>query len=392
MKKIFLTLFSLMLFNFNVSYALDPNSIAKPNEVRYMEPLKLDDAHLGKRVTCYRPMREGSPRMDIIKLNNKIIANNYGHGGAGWTLAPGSASYVVSLVEKEIKQNQYSKKEPITVIGAGAMGLFSTLALVEKGYKNITLVAENFEDLTSHKAGGLFGVASMNNDLEMTKLIDKIAIESAIFFKNIANQKNKNFKEGVRIIPSYFENREDSELESYVGVVIEPAKDVILDFGNGVTRKMVVYDDNIFMDTEKLMILIKDFLKDKVKFVKKKVENFAEIKDKIIINCTGNGAKQLSGDDKMISVQGHLIMLKNQDLKNMNHMLSIKGKFGEHKTKAGADVKRSFYAFPKPTVGGNKNDIGVIGGTFIENTDSSTPNEEEFDILIKRARDFYGIK
>jgi glycine/D-amino acid oxidase-like deaminating enzyme len=138
------------------------------------------------------------------------------------------------------------------------------------------------------------------------------------------------------------------------------------------------------------MDLLYKNLEGKVKFVTKKVENFAEVEDKVIVNCTGNGAKELAKDEKMVSVQGHLIMLENQEPKDINHMILVY--FGKNKTKSGFDVKRSFYIFPKRTLGSNARDVGVIGGTFIEGATASTPNEEEFDIMLQGAKDFYGIK
>jgi hypothetical protein len=35
--------------------------------------------------------------------------------------------------------------------------------------------------------------------------------------------------------------------------------------------------------------------------------------------------------------------------------------------------------------------VGVIAGTFIENADNTTPNIEEFDILLQTAKSFYGL-
>ncbi|WP_341756567.1 MULTISPECIES: hypothetical protein [unclassified Candidatus Tisiphia] len=61
-------------------------------------------------------------------------------------------------------------------------------------------------------------------------------------------------------------------------------------------------------------------------------------------------------------------------------------------TESGQDVERVFYVFPKKLAGSGSNDIGVIGGTFIEGATSGTPNNKEFDIMIKNAKDFYGIK
>lgn len=64
---------------------------------------------------------------------------------------------------------------------------------------------------------------------------------------------------------------------------------------------------------------------------------------------------------------------------------------GEAKTKSDQKIKRSFYIFPKRLPNTAANDVGVIGGTFIEGADSTTPNQEEFDIMLENARKFYGI-
>src|SRR6185369_6308566 len=98
-------------------------------------------------------------------------------------------------------------------------------------------------------------------------------------------------------------------------------------------------------------------------------------------NCSCNGAKQLSHDDKMVSVQGHLIMLKHENPKDVNYMMLVY--FGKDKTKNNQDITRSFYFFPKRLVGSKLDDVGVIGGTFVENADSSTPNNEEFEIMLE---------
>ena len=60
--------------------------------------------------------------------------------------------------------------------------------------------------------------------------------------------------------------------------------------------------------------------------------------------------------------------------------------------KSGQKVKRSFYIFPKHLPNTGANDVGVIGGTFIEGAHDDTRNEEEFEILVEGAKKFYGIK
>jgi hypothetical protein len=386
-KIITLSLSLLLLFVNNFAIAAAPQ--IETIEIRKITPPKLDKAYLGKRILCHRPMRQGAPKMQVEKIGDKLIAHNYGHGGSGWTLGPGAAKYVIELLENNMKTQGLSKETPIVVVGAGALGLFSALELVNQGYKNITIVAESFTDLTSHNAGGLLAPVSMDNEPEMQKLIDKIGIDAYRFYQNIAEGKNNTIPSGAIVVPTYFENREDSGLEPYVGAVMQPAKDVILDFQNGTVRKMVAYDDGIFMDTGALMTSLKNALENKVHFKHKKISNFSEISEKVIVNCAGNGAKSLSNDNKMVSVQGHLIMLKDQKPEDLQYMILVY--FGKAKTKAGFDVKRSFYIFPKKLPGSAPQDIGVVGGTFIEGADRTTPNHEEFEVMLNGAKQFYGL-
>jgi hypothetical protein len=65
--------------------------------------------------------------------------------------------------------------------------------------------------------------------------------------------------------------------------------------------------------------------------------------------------------------------------------------FGEGKTEADQKVKRSFYIFPKRLASSRPQDIGVIGGTFVEGGNPNTPNLKEFETLLKGAKQFYGV-
>ncbi len=365
--------------------------LSQEMEVRKIIPPKLGTNSLGPKVICYRPMRRGSPNISVEQKYGKIIVNNYGHGGSGWTLAPGSAEYAINLLVDSKYASDLKKDTPITIVGAGVIGLFAAYNLFTRGYKNLTIVAEKFDALTSHNSGGLIAPVSMDNNPQMEKIVYKIGLKAYNFYKAIVEKSNHDFTEGAFTLPSYFENRQDSGLESYVGAVMEPAKDVILDFGNGTTRKMVVYDDGIFVDVSKIMIALTNYLKkNKVKFIKKKINSFSQIRNKFIINCTGLGAKELCGDCQLVSVQGHLIMLKNQNPAELQYMIQIYLKDGT--TKSGQKVKRAFYIFPKHLPNSGNNDVGVIGSTFIEGATSLTPNNEEFDIVCKNAKKFFGVR
>jgi hypothetical protein len=361
-------------------------------ETRKIVPPAFEPVNLGERILCYRPMKHGMPNLSIEQINNKVIAHNYGHGGSGWTLGPGSAKYVNSLlIESAVGKALTDKSTPIAIIGAGLVGLFTAYDLVKRGFSNITIYAEKIDCLASHYAGGLLAPVSMDNDHAMQPIIDQIGIDAYRFYDEIARNKNNDFKQGARLVPSYFNSREDSGLEAYVGKVMKPAKEVLLDFGNGTTRNMVVYDDGIFMNTALLMAELHEFIQSHhIKILLGKIEAFNELEQEFIFNCSGLGATELAQDKTLVPVQGHLIMLKNQIPENMNYMILVY--FGEGKTEVGQKVKRSFYIFPKHLPDSAPQDIGVIGGTFIEGGSPDKPNLKEYDSIIDEANQFFGIK
>jgi hypothetical protein len=229
----------------------------------------------------------------------------------------------------------------------------------------------------------------MSNDPQLQPLIDQIGIDAYKFYEQISKGLQADFKKGAVIVPTYFENREDSGLEPYVGKVMQPAKDVMLDFGNGTQRRMVSYDDGIFVDTAIMMKSLRDYLTPKVTFVTQKIDKLSDITSPLIFNCTGLGAFNLNNDAEVAPVQGHLIMLKDQVPANLQYMLLVY--FNNATTTAGQEVKRSLYLFPKQLLNTPVNDIGVLGGTFIENATPNTPNLEEFKIMVDNAKKFYGI-
>lgn len=361
----------------------------KGAEVRSITPPRLSDAHLGRHIRCYRPQRTGSPNLTVEQVGTKLVAHNYGHGGSGWTLAPGTAAYVVDLAEQSPQGRALTKDQPITVIGAGVVGLFTAYELVQRGYTKVTVTAASFDNLTSHNAGGLLAPVSMDNAPEMQALIDRVGIDAYRFYATIAKGEHPEFSGGVKIVPTYFRTREESGLEPYVGQVMQPAKDVVLDFGNGTRQPMVAYDDGIFMDTAAMMQSLTEYLTPRTTFVKGSVSNYDEVQSSVVFDCTGLGAEALNHDDKMVSVQGHLIMLKDQRPADLEYMILVY--FGKDHTPSGQTVKRSFYIFPKHLLNTGPNDVGVIGGTFIEGGSPATPNTAEFEIMMRGARDFYGI-
>lgn len=353
-------------------------------DTHYLQRPRLQTQHLGERLLCYRPIRNGMPNISITTDGDKTIVHNYGHGGSGWTLAPGCVQYLVQQFNATAKAQ---KDAPLVIIGAGVMGLLTAYMLHQIGYQNITLLAEQFDNLTSHKAGGFCAPTHVTADSTVRERIHIFGIDSYRFYAAIARKENKDFDpQGARLIPVYV-MRDEQRLQAYEGVVMNTPQDVIVDFSNGKRHPMKVYDDAIFMDTQRLMNSLLSFLQDKITLQQKRVESFDEIKTPFIFNCAGLGARTLNHDVTVTSAQGHQILLQQQP-EGLNYMIGFQA--GEGVTAYQQPVRLSVSLFPKQTLGAPATSIGILGGTYIEGADETTPNNEEFDRLIERARDFFG--
>ena len=350
----------------------------KPGLVRLLTPPSLSSQNLGRKILCHRPLRHGFPCLHAYydKIGNRYISHQYGHGGAGWTLAPGSSRYSVNQIENLAGRNLQNDSQ-ISIIGAGIIGLMTAFRFYDKGYKNITVIAANHEESASHEAGGLVAPISMDNtDSKQADLLSTICKESYLFYKAIAQGSIPSLAQGVQFLPVYFLGRHESGLETYVGHVMRPAQDVTVDFGTGITRSMVVYDDGILVQTKLFLAALKEYLKGKVHFVTRHIDSLEEIQTPFIMNCTGMGAAHLvsGGDSNLVSVQGHLITLKDQDLNSIQYMLSAF--LGDEVSTSGFPVRRAHYMFPKlfdasPVKANGRVDAGVFGGTFIVGTSLS---------------------
>lgn len=359
---------------------------SNPSEIRFITPPKLESEHMSNRILCSRPYRLAGPFMQIAHLPTKIVAHNYGHAGSGWALGPGSVHEVITQLEKTLLKEHIKKDEPIAIIGAGIIGLLSAHFLVNKGYKAIHLYAESYTNLASHQAGAQLSIGTIPvKGLQGNQII----CYSYEFYQSIKDGKHPSIKKGVYQMPIYFTSRNESGYEAFVGKLFQPAKDVILDFGNGTQRKMVVYDDGVYINPYEIMEALKLTLEANVTFIHAKINQWNELSEKIIVNCAGLGAKDLVPDSSISPVQGHLIMLKNQIPEHLTYSIVMHIENGI--TRSGHKVKRFFYLFPKKDPHLEPSHIGVMGGTYVE-APYSIRHEEEYEIILNQAKRFYGIK
>ena len=118
----------------------------------------LAETDIIRRVAGLRPCRAGGLRLERDALatpRGRIeVVHNYGHGGCGVTLGPGTAEVAADLVEQATSSAH--AQAPVLVLGAGVVGLTTALELLNRGYP-VTVAAERTDvSTTSNIAGALW--------------------------------------------------------------------------------------------------------------------------------------------------------------------------------------------------------------------------------------------
>ncbi len=102
---------------------------------------------------CLRPFRAQGPRLDVEQVGHTRVVHNYGHGGSGWSLSWGSSTVAV-------KRAMETSPREIAVIGCGALGLTSAILAQNAGAKVTIYARETVPDARSSRATGVWSPSS----------------------------------------------------------------------------------------------------------------------------------------------------------------------------------------------------------------------------------------
>ena len=281
-----------------------------------------------------RPKRDGSYRLEPEMHDGRLIVHNYGHAGAGITMSWGCAIEVAEI----ISGSGHGPDEEVAVLGGGVMGLTAAAILAERGFQ-ATIFAKDFPpNTTSNVAGGQWAPASVNHK-------DKAQFER-ILTNAFKMHEAKGSTYGVSARLNYATKKLPSFADVPTTIVPPPTTLRHLPFAK-LNSRGFVYSTLLVEPPIFLPKLISDL---KQRNVPRLVKAFATMNDvfsdtvitqRIIVNCTGLGARELCNDRKVHPVKGQLVMLPPQP--NLDYLFCSPG-----------------YLFPRQ-------DAVVVGGTE-ENT------------------------
>ena len=347
-----------------------------------LTPPRISSAHIKEKITCIRAHRERIFTTSVHLEGNKLICNNYGQGGAGWTFLFGCVNESIRQFEKTVRENTNFKNKPITVIGAGCYGLLTAIVLARKGYA-VHIIAKETLDISSYKAAGFFFPRPRKTSTaQEIAVFQSLGMESYSVYQQIIQGVHPFIKAGPKLLPAYFGLDIDPGFSPYIThELVEAPEKVIIDFGNGKMYPVMEYKI-VFINSSVIMQeLQRAIIELGIVISKAEIEKFADVAAPIVFNCAGLGAQQLTGDKRLVPIQGHLISLKNQpNMEQLQYMINVKVTM----TNAhGMPRDELIYYAPK--------ECGILGITFIRGQDSLTANQHEFDRLLARCQDYFGI-
>lgn len=123
--------------------ATKPESFPEPT----LAPIRARTDRIFDIAVCLRPFRRAGPRVETERLGDTLVVHNYGHGGSGWSLSWGSSARAVRLAM------QASPAE-VAVVGCGALGLTSAILAQRAGARVTIYAREQLPETTSARATG----------------------------------------------------------------------------------------------------------------------------------------------------------------------------------------------------------------------------------------------
>jgi D-amino-acid oxidase len=270
---------------------------------------------------CLRPFRAQGPRIEAETVGDALVVHNYGHGGSGWSLSWGSGTMALR------KAMANSPKE-IAVVGCGAIGLSSAILAQEAGAKVTIYARDLLPDARSARATG-----SWTPDSRIA-LTDKAGPQFAAQWEEMARISFKRFRRYLGLADSPVEWSDRYFLSDPTDAPSAPPttgpeldfadySDRILDL---TPRAEVLPDGATSFPTARVRrtsqmqfnvadyghTLMADFLAMGGRVEHREFHSLADLttlKEKVVINCPGYGARALCRDESVTPVRGQIAWL-----------------------------------------------------------------------------------
>jgi D-amino-acid oxidase len=316
-----------------------------------MARVKVAPDRVIRTIAGLRPFRPAGFDVRAEKLADKLVIHNYGHGGAGITLSWGTGLLAV-------REAAGIETRECAVIGCGVNGLTTARLLQQRGYNPIIYAKEMPPSVTSNVAGGLWEPTSLFDRSSVTpQFRAQFGEASRLAFQRYQSLAGDYY--GVRWLPLY--SLADDAAPAMPPPSDSPYSDIEALYPEGRVlakhenpfrvpfarrRYSMLIEPAIYLNA-----LIRDYELAGGKIVIREFHSareLASLREPLIFNCTGLGARTLFDNTGLLPIKGQLVFLLPQP--EIDYMT-----IGPN----------GIYMFPR-------RDGILLGGTFergIENTD-----------------------
>ncbi len=289
-----------------------------------LAPIRARTDRIFDIAVCLRPFRPAGPRVETERLGDTLVVHNYGHGGSGWSLSWGSSARAVRLAM------QASPAE-VAVIGCGALGLTSAILAQRAGARVTIYARDQLPETTSARATGEWTPDSR------IALASAAAANFGTVWEEMARAAFKTHRDylglpgtPVEWIDQYAISDDTPRRSDNTGSSTgKPA----VDFASYARRirdltpnwRRVPADATPFKATSvarsEIMVfniadyghtLMNDFFIAGGQFRRAEFQaprQIATLRQKVVINCTGYGARALWKDETLVPVRGQIARL-----------------------------------------------------------------------------------
>jgi glycine/D-amino acid oxidase-like deaminating enzyme len=288
-------------------------------------PIRATPDRIFRTTVCLRPFRAVGPRLDAERIGHKLVVHNYGHGGSGWSLSWGSAQVVVA------KAMEQSPRE-IAVIGAGALGLTAAITAQRAGAKVTIYTKDRFPNVRSARATGSWTPDSriaMADAVgpEFGELWSRMAHSSYAMWQSYIGLPGNPVEWNDRYVLSdvpmaqFREAMHATEVSGFAHYAdriadITPKPQELPTGSHPFATAYATRNSQMMFNVADLAHqLTTDFLLaggtiETAEFFEP--HDLTRLKQNVIINCTGYGARALFRDESIVPVRGQIAWLLPQ--------------------------------------------------------------------------------
>jgi glycine/D-amino acid oxidase-like deaminating enzyme len=269
-----------------------------------------------------RPFRAQGPRIEAERRFGKTLVHHYGHGGGGWSLSWGSAQRALALVQAGARPG-----ERVAVIGCGAIGLTTARTAQQAGYQVRLYAKDRPPQVHSSAATGLWTPESRIVTSEHATpawTADWEAMARASFKVHQAYlglpSGPVEWHDGYVVadedfsqpLPAYAAEPDYPDLAGLVADLRPRGK--ALAPGEHPFRVPHVrrFTQLVFNIPAYQRLLLDDFARDGGELVQREFRtprDFARLPERLVVNCTGDGARTLLADASLTPVRGQTARL-----------------------------------------------------------------------------------